>query len=185
MKRVPILLLAILFLSAASPVAPANPGDHFFQKIKALAGQWQGVVQWTGARTDSGEMQASYFVTSHGNSVVENLGDEKDPSMTTVYHRDGAHLRMTHFCGVGNQPRLKASEFDEKKNIIRFSFVDATNMASPDAPHVDGFEMRFRDKDHITLIFTFKGAGKASYETITLQRVSSWEGAEKGTSSSF
>ena len=91
--------------------------------------------------------------------------------MTTVYHLDGADLRMTHYCAAQNQPRLKASQIDIAKGILNFDFVDATNLRSPDAPHVYGLEMRLLDADHITLAFLFEGGGKRSKELIDLKRI--------------
>jgi hypothetical protein len=50
--------------------------------------------------------------------------------------------------------------------------VDATNLRSPDAPHVHGLEWRMADKDHLTLTFLFTAGGKESRELIRLQRSS-------------
>ena len=78
---------------------------------------------------------------------------------------------MTHYCAAQNQPRLKASQIDMAKGILNFDFVDATNLRSPDAPHVYGLEMRLLDADHITLAFLFEGGGKRSKELIDLKRI--------------
>jgi hypothetical protein len=78
---------------------------------------------------------------------------------------------MTHFCAAQNQPRLKASQIDLAKGVLNFDFVDATNLRSPDAPHVYGLEMRLLAADHITLTFLFEANGKQSREFIDLKRV--------------
>jgi len=80
-------------------------------------------------------------------------------------------LRMTHYCAAGNQPRLKAGSIDLSKNLIRFDFVDITNLASPDAPHVHGFSMRLLDANHIELEFAFQGNNKKSTEHIAFIRL--------------
>ena len=103
-------------------------------QIKALIGNWSGTFQWTGGHSDSGSMNATYYLTGNGSAVVENLMNEKTPVMTSVYHLDGGDLRMTHFCGAQNQPRLKARRIDLHHGAIDFEFVDATNLRSPDAP---------------------------------------------------
>jgi hypothetical protein len=90
--------------------------------------------------------------------------------MTSVYHLDAADLRMTHFCGAQNQPRLKARQIDLAKGIIDFDFVDITNLRGPDAPHVYGLEMRLTDPDHLTLTFLFQSGDKESREQINLKR---------------
>jgi hypothetical protein len=54
---------------------------------------------------------------------------------------------------------------------LDFSFVDATNLSSPDAPHVYGVERRFLDADHTILTFLYESGGKRSKERIDLKRV--------------
>jgi hypothetical protein len=140
-------------------------------QLRGLAGDWEGSLQWTGARTATGKMNATYYETGNGSAVVENLTVDGVPSMTSVYHLDGADLRMTHYCGAQNQPRLKAHQIDVAKGILDFDFVDATNLRSADAPHVYGLEMRLLDADHITLAFLFEAGDKRSKEFIDLKRV--------------
>src|SRR5262245_58184333 len=109
MKAGLFFLISAFFFThqiASADYAPA------FEKLKTLAGNWEGTFKWTGARTDEGQMNVTYSLTGRGTTVIENLGDQNDPSMTTAYHMDNGSLRMTHFCGVGNQPRLKAIQYD-------------------------------------------------------------------------
>jgi hypothetical protein len=115
-------------------------------------------------------MNATYYVTGNGSAVVENLANESTPVMTSVYHLDGRDLRMTHFCGAQNQPRLKARRVDLDHGAIDFEFVDATNLRSPDAPHVHGLEIRLIDANHLTLTFLFQSGSVESREEINLKR---------------
>jgi len=55
--------------------------------------------------------------------------------MISVYHLDGDRLILTHYCEVGNQPRMQATSFDPKSNEIDFNFLDATNMPIPTPTH--------------------------------------------------
>jgi hypothetical protein len=135
-------------------------------QIKALIGNWSGTFQWTGGRNDSGSMNATYYVTGNGSAVVENLLNV----VTSVYHLDGTDLRMTHFCGAQNQPRLKAHRIDLDHGAVDFEFVDATNLRSPDAPHVHGLEIRLIDANHLSLTFLFQSGSVESREQIDLKR---------------
>jgi hypothetical protein len=178
----PPFVAAVVFLFAtavfASPdkaVPPAGKvretaADGALARLAALAGEWEGSFEWTGGRTSRGAMNARYFTTGNGSAVVENLIMEGVPVMTTVYHTDGPDLRMTHYCGARNQPRLKASKIDLAGGSIDFAFVDATNLSAPDAPHVTGLEVRFGDADHVTLTFQFQDGSKPARERISLQR---------------
>ncbi len=141
-------------------------------QLRGLAGEWEGSYVWSGARTATGTMNVTYYETGNGSAVVENLTVDGVPSMTSVYHLDGADLRMTHYCGAQNQPRLRARTIDLAKGILDFDFVDATNLRSPDAPHVYGVEMRLLTFDHIALSFLFAAGDKRSKEFIDLKRAS-------------
>jgi len=139
-----------------------------FDRLRSLAGEWEGTFAWSGARNATGKMDARYYATGNGSSLVENLIQDGVPVMTSVYHMDGDDLRMTHFCAAQNQPRFKASTTDP--DAITFSFVDITNLRSPTAGHVHGLEVRFLEPDHLTLKFHFHGGDKDSDELIDLRR---------------
>jgi hypothetical protein len=166
---------AAAFAVPASAAPPASQGREgsaavALARLAELTGEWDGSFEWTGGRTTRGAMTARYFTTGNGSAVVENLIMDGIPSMTTVYHSDGPDLRMTHYCAARNQPRLKALRIDLAAGVIDFAFVDATNLAAPDAPHVTGLEVRFGDEDHVTLTFLFDGGGKPARERISLHR---------------
>jgi hypothetical protein len=165
--------VAVLYVSAISvSEAQNNTAAAAFERFSALVGDWSGSLEWSGARSGGGALNATYYATGNGSAIVENLimGGVL-PTMTSVYHLDGADLRMTHYCAARNQPRLKANKIDNAQGIVDFSFVDATNLSSPDAPHVYGLEMRFLDADHIILTFLYEAGGKQSRERIDLKRV--------------
>ena len=166
-----VLFVVTSFAFAPLRAADESGGPSALSQLKTLAGNWEGVFEWTGARSGNGAMKATYYTTGNGSALVENLIMENAPVMTSVYHLDGADLRMTHFCGAQNQPRLKARQIDLPKGIIDFDFVDITNLRAPDAPHVRGLEMRLIDPNHLTITFLFQSGAKESREKIALKRV--------------
>ena len=166
-------LAAALFFAASLAAAESSDSAAALARLGKLAGDWSGTVEWTGARTSTGTMKAKYRLTAYGSAVVEDLlSEEGVPAMTSVYHQDGPDLRVTHYCGAQNQPRLKASRMDVAAGAFDFAFVDATNLKTPDAPHVSGIELRLADADHMVLTFIFsESGGRLSREKITLTRV--------------
>jgi hypothetical protein len=182
-------LLAVITLALGigrayvSPAQDDNSAATAFGKLKLLAGDWEGTFEWTGARTGKGSMNAAYYLTGNGSALVENLIMEGAPIMTSVYHLDGADLRMTHYCGAQNQPRLKAERIDLAHGAIDFGFVDITNLRSAAAPHVHGLELRLTDSNHITVTFLFQSDGKESREKIVLKRTDK-KSSEKGNDGS-
>ena len=164
--------IGLIFI-ASSVLASSEPsGKDIFERLKALAGDWEGTYEWSQGRTEKGTLKANYYVTGNGSAVVENLimGDPAVPMMTTVYHLDGPDLRMTHFCAARNQPRLKASRIDQSS--ADFSFVDVTN-ATVSPAYVNAFHIDLSDPRQLNLKFTFGGgSGKGAIENILLKRTS-------------
>jgi len=174
--RASLLAALLVFCAAEITIAEASSAAAALGELKSLAGDWEGTLEWSGARTGSGPAGATYYTSGNGSAVIENLIMDGVPTMTSVYHLDGADLRMTHFCAAQNQPRLKAAVIDLEKGIVDFQFVDITNLKSPDAGHVVGLKLQFLAPDHVVLVFTFEGAGKTSRERIDLKRASTLRG---------
>jgi hypothetical protein len=99
--------------------------------------------------------------------MSEILGDHE---MVSMFHLDGSdRLLLTHYCSVGNQPRLQASVSADGKTIT-FNFVDATNLASPDAGHMQRMVLTLLDDNHHTEDWTFIDHGKVMKESFDLRR---------------
>jgi hypothetical protein len=165
-----VWLVKLISLGAAYSVfAAETPADHSFKHLKELVGDWEGTYEWSHGRTESGKLKASYYLTGNGSALVENLIMGGSSMMTTVYHLDGHDLRMTHYCGAKNQPRLKASRIEE--SVIEFAFVDVTN-AGVSPAYVNGCRIQFLEGDRLNLRFTFGGgSGNGAIENIVLTRV--------------
>jgi len=164
------MLLTTILCLAVGLGAAETPQVTAFNRLRDLSGDWEGTFAWSGGRNATGKMNAQYQTTGNGSAMVENLFMDGTLMMTSVYHLDGSDLRVTHYCAAQNQPRLRASSIDPDGGQITFSFVDITNLRSPDAGHVHGLEVRLLDRDHITLRFHFKTGDKDSDELVDLKR---------------
>jgi hypothetical protein len=92
-------------------------------------------------------------------------------TMTTLFHRNGADLMLTHYCMAGNQPRLKAIEYSADWRTAVFDFVDATNLRTPGAGHMHRVKYDFKDADHYVSQWTWKQDGQERImETIEYTR---------------
>lgn len=132
---------------------PAVDAAAAFERLKALAGEWQ-------AEGSSGHERLSYEVVAGGATLLERETGGGRPSMLTLYHRDGDRLLLTHYCMAGNQPRMEAKAFDPRSGDLRFDFVDATNLAAPAAGHMHSVAIRFVDGDHIETSWQFVENGQ-------------------------
>jgi hypothetical protein len=166
---------AVMFLCCAANLAASDTAsDRMFKRLQGLAGEWEGTFEWSQGRTESGPLKVTYYLTGDGSALVENLIMGGVPTMTTVYHLDGADLRMTHYCGARNQPRLKATRINEAAGTVEFSFVDVTNVSAANPGYVEAFFIQVPDADHLHLRFTFGGGpGRSGVENITLRHVRS------------
>ena len=90
----------------------------------------------------------TFKVTSSGSAVMETVKMKEHGEMVTMYHRDGSSLVATHYCSMGNQPRMRATDADA--SAIKFRFADITNLGKPDGDHIKDLTITFQDHDHMT-----------------------------------
>ena len=141
-----------------STVFAGNPNEtgksnEGFEKLKSLVGIWKGTT------SEGKAIMLTYKLVSGGTTIMEtNDSEEHKDGMITMYHLDGGKLMMTHYCSMGNQPRMKASAISTDGKLS-FSFVDGTNMSKSDA-HMHSLAITFKDKDHMTQEWTMRSGGK-------------------------
>ncbi|MEE9170182.1 MAG: hypothetical protein V3U73_10470 [bacterium] len=155
MKRHSLVLLMLAFVFMTTCVQAGDDTKDKFEKIKSLAGEWHG-------KNPAGKpVTVTYEVVSNGSVVMERIQPVDEPDMITMYHLDGDHLMMTHYCSAMNQPRMRATSGGDDENVIRFSLLDVTNLAKPTDGHMQKLVMTFKDKDHLSSQWTFVADGKA------------------------
>ena len=186
MKKIPLISLVLIVILGCNP-SNREPNEKsvvqsallskesvkvLYDNIKNLEGHWEGVFEWTGKMTGSGNIQAKYSINGRESAVIESLLDGDRITMSSVYHLDGpSTLRMTHFCSA-NQPRLKAVSLADNHRSVAFDIVDVTNYTPNDHGHVDGVELKFVDEDHLIITFNYRhSSGERSKEVIQLSRI--------------
>jgi hypothetical protein len=152
-----------VLLCALSVVASAAPNaQESFDKLKSLAGTWEGT-------TAKGAVQVSYRVMANGSSVVSEINGPED-NMISVFNMDKDRLLMTHYCGAGNQPRMVASTSSDGKTLT-FDFVDGTNILPSQAGHMGRLIVTMSDADHHSELWLFEtNDGKEMKERFELTR---------------
>jgi hypothetical protein len=162
------LVLGLASAVVAGEKATARPSPRptsaGFEKMKTLVGDWLGASAGEG---HDAKVLVSYTLTSAGSAMMETLETEHG-AMVTIYHPDGEAVMMTHYCAAGNQPRMRAKGNGEKE--LAFSFVDATNLSSPEAMHMHDLKITFDDADHITQEWTTSAGGKKAPVVFKLER---------------
>ncbi len=146
------------------PLCRAADGTEGWDLLKSLAGDWD-------ASTSEGKrVRVSYQIVSNGSAVLETIkAHEGQADMITVYHRDGGALMLTHYCAVGNQPRMRVASAHGKR--IAFRFMDATNLSSPGAGHMRDLTITVADANHFTQEWIYRAQGKDSRTIFRLTRL--------------
>jgi len=156
MKR--FIPLALFLFAVALPFqrvqADTSPSSDF-GPLASLIGEWQG------KDPEGKPMTASYQWTSGGTSLVETMTKAEKPMMMTMYHADKSGLILTHYCKLGNQPRMRADRPGSDAKTLTFNFIDITNLAQPTDAHMHKVSFTFQDQDHFTQEWMLSKDGKA------------------------
>ena len=153
---------AILIALATTVALAQSDAQKSFTQLKSLAGSWEG------KSSDGQPLLVSYRETAGGSALMSEI--QGDHSMISMFNLDGSsRLLMTHYCSVGNQPRMQASVSPDGK-ILTFTYVDATNLASPDAGHMQSMVLTMLDDNHHTEEWTFADHGKEMKKFFDLRR---------------
>jgi hypothetical protein len=144
----PVLLAALSLATYGGntpgklPKPPVNPA---FETMKKLAGTWV-VADEDGKPTD--QVSSIIKVTAGGSAVHEILFPGQPQEMVSVYTVDGSDLVMTHYCVLGNQPRLKADP-KSSPNQINFQFAGGANLDPTKDRHMHSATLTIVDDSHI------------------------------------
>jgi hypothetical protein len=150
------LIAAALFV-AASAHAQEGPKElakkhAAFEKLKSLVGTWEAEK----------DMKATvvYRLTAGGSTLMETIAPGTDHEMVTMYSVDKGELILTHYCVMGNQPRMKAEKSD-KADVIRFACTTGGgNMSCDTDGHMHSAVFTFADADTVTSVWTMRRGGK-------------------------
>ncbi len=156
------IILVIVALSGGLCFAKTLPE---FEKMKSIVGEWKGTSM------DGKPVTATYILVSDSSALMERLTMGGESEMVTMYHPDGDHLMMTHYCSAHNQPRMRSKVVSADTKDITFDLVDVTNLSAPDAGHMKKLVVTFADKDHFTQEWTWTQGGKEKAEVIHFERV--------------
>jgi hypothetical protein len=134
--------------AAKPPAAPANAG---LEKMKKLAGTWLAADK-DGNPTE--QVVSIIKVTAGGGVVHETLFPGQPQEMISIYTADGQDLIMTHYCVLGNQPRMKADPKSASNQIV-FHFAGGTNLDVAKDKHMHEATLTIVSDDRIEI----KGTG--------------------------
>jgi hypothetical protein len=166
-----VVLMLVSAVAFAQSDAPKSDAQRSFDKLKSLAGSWEGHVATVPPEpTIEGKlMQVSLRVTSMGNALMHEMtgaGRPDDP--ITMLYLDGDRLMLTHYCDAGNRPRMVAKTSADGKTV-EFDFLDVAG--GTDYGHMHHAVFTVIDANHHTEDWTYMTPGdKPVHAHVDLQR---------------
>ncbi len=164
---VPLFGAKIAFSEGGHP--PPYQGSAEFERIKSLAGKWEGKMDMGQGPTD---MTVVYRVVAGGSAVEERTFPDTPMEMVTMYHDKDGKLALTHFCMLQNQPAMVFKSSDEK--TVRMKFDKRSGIDVKKGKHMHDMSISFNDDGTITQNWRLFDGGKAQEShPIILTRVDS------------
>ena len=166
-----VVVMSLSTLAFAQTDAPKpSEAKKSFDKMKTLAGSWEGPVTTNPAQPElNGKISdITLRVTSMGNALMHEMrqsGRPDDP--ITMFYLDGDQLYLTHYCDAGNRPRMAGKLMPDGKTV-EFEFVDVTgNMRYG---HMHHAVITVIDENHHTEDWTFMVGDNPVQAHFDLQR---------------
>jgi hypothetical protein len=149
------LAARLLFIAfAAAPLLAATNPEAAFDKLRSLAGEWEG--------KDEHDMPAktNFHVLASRTAVMETLSPSGMEDMVTLYSMDDDSIVLIHYCPTNNQPRMRVVPQSDDVKELSFDYQGAGNLKSPSTGHQHHLIMRFEDNNHITEMWSWREEGK-------------------------
>ena len=154
------IAVLILMLSTSVLLAESDASKSFHQ-LAGLEGNWSG------KGSEGQPINVSFRMTAGGSALMSEIHGQGPENMITMFHMDGDRLLMTHYCGAGNQPRMKVISTNAKS--VSFEFIDGTNIKPGDG-HMQRVTFSQPDATHHTEEWVFLDHGTEHKEVFTLER---------------
>lgn len=132
-----------------------------FDLLKGLEGNW------VGKNSQGQALEVGFRMTAGGSALMSEIRGKGPENMVTMFHMDGDRLIMTHYCGAGNQPRMRGTS--DAANSVKFEFFDGTNIGPSDG-HMQRATFVQADPNHHTEEWVFVDHGKEMKEMFMLER---------------
>ena len=163
-------MLSVVLISLSTMAFAQSDAQKSFDKLKTLAGSWQGHVT-TVPQEPSMEgtlMLVSFRVTSMGNALMHEMtGGGRPDDPITMFYLDGDRLLLTHYCDAGNRPRMTAKASPDGKTV-EFDFLDVAG--STKYGHMHHAVVTMIDPNHHTEDWTYMQGDKPVHAHFDLQR---------------
>ena len=166
-----IVLMSLSIVAFAQSDAQKSDAQKSFDKMKTLAGSWEGHVTTfpQEASIEGKLMQVTLRPTSMGNALLHEMtGTGRPDDPITMLYLDQDRLLLTHYCDAGNRPRMTGKVSPDGKTV-EFDFLDIAG--STQYGHMHHAVFTFLDANHHIEDWTYMQPGdKPVHAHFDLQR---------------
>jgi len=158
--------LALTAMTVADDKPAAKSGSAAaFDGLKKLVGEWCQADKEGKDGKPMGPVATVFRLTAGGSVLHETLFPGTGHEMVSVYHLDGAELICTHYCVMGNQPRLKLEPGKDPKTLSLKS-ISLSNGKSLNDMHMGTATITLIDDNHYKAEWSALKDGKPVQEHV-------------------
>lgn len=128
-----------------------------FDKLKSLVGTWTGKSKMHGDKEE--KIKITYGLTAGGTAILERFMPGTPHEMATVYNVEDGKLCMTHYCMLGNAPKMRLKGSTD--NSVSFEMKGKEGISSDKEMHMHALTITWKDANHISADWTSYMDGKA------------------------
>ena len=130
------------------PVAVQSDARKAFEKMKSLAGSWQGSIRGISINFTIRAASSGTAILHEGNTP----GGAPPNQEITMLYLDGDRLLATHYCDAGNRSHFEGKMSPDGKTV-ELSFLDVAG--STKGGYLKGMAFTMIDANHHTVEATF------------------------------
>jgi hypothetical protein len=143
-------VLALMVWSVTVRAQSPSKAADGFDRLKSLVGDWEATGE------DGKPFTSNIRLVSNNTALQETFQTPHDDQMVTMYSADGSRVALTHYCSMGNQPRMETPVVNGGTDEFVFSFTGGSNLPAPDSAHMHRLVLQIDDADHFSETWTFR-----------------------------
>jgi hypothetical protein len=152
-----VVLMSLSTVAFAQTDAQKSDAQQSFDKLKTLAGFWEGQVTTLPPQAEI-----------EGKLMHEMTGAGRPDDPITMLYLDGDRLLLTHYCDAGNRPRMVGKASPDGRTV-EFDFLDVAG--STQYGHMHHAVFTVIDANHHIEDWTYMQPGdKPAHAHFDLQR---------------
>jgi hypothetical protein len=169
-----LLFTGLLLLGFSAGAFAADKKDEpaprpvNFGPLQKLVGKWEACGECMGKKQT---FNVNYRLSAGGSALIETMNPGTPQEMVSIYTMDDGELIMTHYCMLGNQPRMRQADSEDSNKIV-LRYDGATGLKSSKDPVMKDLTITVIDKNHFRQEWKLSDGDKESASVFDYKRKS-------------